>query len=114
MRRAVKRFSLTFVILASGSSPTGLWMTAPAYIPIPRHPEYAGASEEAEHASDAPDVSEEVVLRGAARGVHEVTSLNKIESYGFTGHQLPHGSAAHRSSPASPNVLNQLPARIVR
>jgi hypothetical protein len=23
-------------------------LTAPAYIPIPRHPEYAGASEEAE------------------------------------------------------------------
>jgi hypothetical protein len=59
MRRAAKRFSLTFVILASGSSPTGLWMTAPAYIPIPRHPEYAGASEEAKQVSD-PDVSEEL------------------------------------------------------
>jgi hypothetical protein len=32
-------------------------MTAPAYIPIPPHPEYAGASEEVEHASDAPDIS---------------------------------------------------------
>ena len=49
MRRAAKRFSLTFVILASGSSPTGLWMTAPAYFP---HPEYAGASEEAKQVSD--------------------------------------------------------------
>jgi hypothetical protein len=33
-------------------------MTAPAYIPIPRHPEYAGASEEAEQLPNAPDVSE--------------------------------------------------------
>ena len=72
MRWAGKRATVPFVILAL-VPPTRLRMTAPAYIPIPRHPEYAGASEEAEHASDAPDVSEEFVLRGAARGVHEVT-----------------------------------------
>ena len=35
-------------------------MTAPAYIPIPRHPEYAGALEEAEQLPNAPDVSEEL------------------------------------------------------
>jgi len=65
--------------------PTRLWMTAPAYIPIPRHPEYAGASEEAEQLPNAPDVSEElteqallvavralVLLRAAPQSVHEV------------------------------------------
>jgi hypothetical protein len=59
-------------------------MTAPAYIPIPRHPEYAGASA-AEHLPNAPDVSEElteqallvavralVLLRAAPQSVHEV------------------------------------------
>jgi hypothetical protein len=60
MRRAGKRATLPFVILASGFPPTRLWMTAPAYIPIPRHPEYAGASEDAEHLPNAPDVSEEL------------------------------------------------------
>ena len=57
MRRAGKRATLPFVILASGFPPTRLWMTAPAYIPIPRHPEYAGASEDAEHLPNAPDLS---------------------------------------------------------
>ena len=60
MRRAGKRATLPFVILASGFPPTRLWMTALAYIPIPRHPEYAGASEDAEHLPNAPDVSEEL------------------------------------------------------
>ena len=59
-------------------------MTAPAYIPIPRHPEYAGASDEAEQTPDAPDVSEEltedallvrvgslVLLRSLAQSVRE-------------------------------------------
>jgi hypothetical protein len=84
MRRAGKR-ALSLVILASGFPPTRLWMTAPAYIPIPRHPEYAGASEEAEQLPNAPDVSEElteqallvavralVLLRAAPQSVHEV------------------------------------------
>ena len=60
-------------------------MTAPAYIPIPRHPEYAGASEEAEQLPNAPDVSEElteqallvavralILLRAPPQSVHEV------------------------------------------
>ena len=85
MRRAGERATLPFVILASGFPPTRLWMTAPAYIPIPRHPEYAGASEEAEQLPNAPDVSEElteqallvavralVLLRAAPQIVHEV------------------------------------------
>jgi hypothetical protein len=42
MRWAGKRATVPFVILAL-VSPTRLRMTAPAYIPIPRHPEYAGA-----------------------------------------------------------------------
>jgi hypothetical protein len=41
MRRAGKRATLPFVILAL-VPPTRLRMTAPAYIPTPRHPEYAG------------------------------------------------------------------------
>ena len=59
-------------------------MTALAYIPIPRHPEYAGALDEAEQTPDAPDVSEEltedallvrvgslVLLRSLAQSVRE-------------------------------------------
>jgi hypothetical protein len=42
MRWAGKRATVPFVILAL-VPPTRLRMTAPAYIPIPRHPEYAGA-----------------------------------------------------------------------
>ena len=69
MRRAGKRATLPYVILASGFPPTRLWMTAPAYIPIPRHPEYAGASEDAEHLPNAPDVSEELTGQAfACRG----------------------------------------------
>jgi hypothetical protein len=68
-------------------------MTAPAYIPIPRHPEYAGASDEAEQASDGPDVSEElteepllvpvgtlVLLRGGAQSVHEASGEVNVRS----------------------------------
>ena len=84
MRWAGKRATVPFVILAL-VPPTRLRMTAPAYIPIPRHPEYAGASEEAEQLPNAPDVSEElteqalrvavralVLLRAAPQSVHEV------------------------------------------
>jgi hypothetical protein len=58
MRWAGKRATVPFVILAL-VPPTRLRMTAPAYIPIPRHPEYAGASDEAEQLPHCPDVTEE-------------------------------------------------------
>jgi hypothetical protein len=93
MRRAGERATLPFVILASGFPPTRLWMTAPAYIPIPRHPEYAGASEDAEHLPNAPDVSEEltgqallvavralVLLRGLPQSVHEAPGEVTVRS----------------------------------
>ena len=59
MRWAGKRATLPFVILAL-VPPTRLRMTAPAYIPTPRHPEYAGASDEAEQLPHCPDVTEEL------------------------------------------------------
>ena len=59
MRWAGKRATVPFVILAL-VPPTRLRMTAPAYIPIPRYPEYAGASDEGKQLPHCPDVTEEL------------------------------------------------------
>jgi hypothetical protein len=76
-------------------------MTAPAYIPIPRHPEYAGASAEAEHLPNAPDVSEElteqallvavralVLLRGAPQAFTKLLAMLGVAAeFEFEPHQ---------------------------
>ena len=66
MRWAGKRATVPFVILAL-VPPTRLRMTAPAYIPIPRHPEYAGASDEAEQLPVLP-MSPKSLFFAAPRG----------------------------------------------